>query len=73
MENGLLRDFFRKREVMARNVVSAPAKATKGTPNKFTDKGGISLPDIIESKPKPAKVIEYFRKRAEELENAPKT
>jgi hypothetical protein len=69
MDNSFLRSFLKAREAMA----SGSETKRKGDPDKViireekSDKG-ITLMSIIEECPPKAKILEYLRKRIEEIE-----
>lgn len=64
MENRFLADFLKSRKALANDSMATPSKPSKAPTNTT------SMATIIESKPPKSKVMEYFRKRIEELEDS---
>ena len=65
MDNRFLNQFLKGRQALANNMESA-SKPKSSTPAKK----GMSISTIIEDKPPKSKVLEYFRKRIEEIEDS---
>jgi hypothetical protein len=65
MDNRFLNNFLKSRQALANDMESA-SKPKSTTPAKK----GISISTIIEDKPPKSKVLEYFRKRIEEIEDS---
>jgi hypothetical protein len=66
MDNRFLNNFLKGRQSLANDMESASKPSKAGKPPKTT----ISVATIIEDKPPKSKVMEYFRKRIEELEDS---
>lgn len=65
MDNRFLNNFLKSRQALANDMQSA-SKPKKDTPAPK----GMSMATIIEDKPPKSKVLEYFRKRIEEIEDS---
>jgi hypothetical protein len=65
MDNRFLNNFLKGRQALANDMESA-SKPKNDTPAKK----GMSIATIIEDKPPKSKVLEYFRKRIEEIEDS---
>ena len=64
-DNRFLMHFLEMRTKMG----TAEAKGTKSSVTKMADPEIITMQTIIDEKPPKAKVLEYFKKRIEELED----
>ena len=64
MDNRFLNSFLKMRSSLANDSASKPS--TADAPRK----AGITINTIIEDKPPKSKVLEYFRKRIEEIEDS---
>jgi len=65
MDNRFLNQFLKGRQALANDMQSA-SKPKKDTPAPK----GVSMATIIEDKPSKSVVLDYFRKRIEELEDS---
>ena len=65
MDNRFLSNFLKGRQTLANNMESA-SKPSKSEPVK----NRITMATIIEDKPAKSKVLEYFRKRIQEMEDS---
>jgi hypothetical protein len=64
MDNRFLSNFLKMRSSLANDSASKPSRAD--APRKTA----VSINTIIEDKPPKSKVLEYFRKRIEEIEDS---
>ncbi len=64
MDNRFLNNFLKSRQALANDVASTPK--TKEKPANTS----MSVATIIEELPPKSKVLEYFRKRIEQLEDS---
>jgi len=65
MDNAFLASFLKARAALANDVASSKSKTTPDKPRKIT----MTMASIIEECPPKSKVLEYLRKRIEEMED----
>lgn len=69
MDNAFLRNFLKAREAMTAEASKPKAKGSSDKVIKLEEpEKGVSLMTIIEDCPPKAKVLEYLRRRIEEIE-----